>query len=75
VVEERVRKVFVSVLNLDPTPDRTALVYNQAEGWDSVAHMMLVAGLEEEFDCMLEMNEILDMSSYDKVVDIMAKHG
>ena len=68
-------KVFVEVLQLDPTKDKAKLVYNEVEGWDSVAHMMLVAGLEEEFDCMLEMEDILDMSSYDKVVEIMSKHA
>lgn len=72
-MEERVRKVFVDVLSLDP--DATALVYNESEGWDSIGHMRLVAGLEEEFDCMLEMEDILDMSSYDKAVGIMAKYG
>jgi len=74
-LEERVRKVFVDVLSLDPGADATALVYNESEGWDSIGHMRLVAGLEEEFDCMLEMEDILDMSSYDKAVTIMAKYA
>ena len=74
-MEERVSKVFVDVLHLDPAKDRERLVYNEVEGWDSVAHMMLIAGLEEEFDCMLEMEDILDMSSYDKAVAIMAKYA
>ena len=33
------------------------------------------AALEDEFDCMLDMEDILDMSSYDKAVQIMAKHA
>ena len=37
--------------------------------------MMLVAGLEEAFDCMLDMEDILDMSSYDKALNIMAKYA
>lgn len=74
-MEERVRKVFVDVLSLKPDTDGAALVYNESEGWDSIGHMRLVAALEEEFDCMLEMEDILDMSSYDKAVEIMAKYG
>ena len=35
--------------------------------------MTLVAGLEDEFDCMLEMDDILDMSSFDKVCKIMGR--
>ena len=55
--------------------DRAKLVYNEYPGWDSVAHMTIVTQLEAEFDCMLEMEEIIAMSSYDKAVEIMAPHG
>jgi acyl carrier protein len=74
-LEERVRKVFVDVLSLAPGANGTGLVYNESQGWDSIGHMRLVAALEDEFDCMLEMEDILDMSSYDKAVAIMAKYG
>ena len=74
-MEDRVSKVFFEVLNLAPGSDPARLVYNESEGWDSIGHMRLIAGLEEEFDCMLEMEDILDMSSYDKAVEIMAKYG
>lgn len=71
-VSERVSKVFVETLNLDPAQYGGSLIYNEVEGWDSVGHMMLIAALEQEFDCMLEMNDILGMSSYDKAIEIMA---
>lgn len=75
MLEERVRKVFVDVLSLKPDAAGAGLVYNESEGWDSIGHMRLVAALEDEFDCMLDMEDILDMSSYDKAVEIMAKHA
>lgn len=74
-MEERVRKVFVDVLSLDPGANAAGLVYNESQGWDSIGHMRLVAGLEQEFDCMLEMEDILDMSSYEKAVEIMGKYA
>jgi acyl carrier protein len=75
IVQEKVEAVFKEVLKVDPQKHRAALIYNQIPGWDSVAHMTLVAGLEEAFNCMLEMDDILDMSSYDKAVEIMAKYA
>lgn len=75
IVEEKVEAVFKEVLKVDPRQNRAALIYNQIPGWDSVAHMTLVAELEEAFDCMLEMDDILDMSSYDKALEIMAKYA
>ena len=67
--------MFVDVLSLKPGAAGAGLVYNESEGWDSIGHMRLVAALEDEFDCMLDMEDILDMSSYDKAVEIMAKHA
>jgi acyl carrier protein len=74
-VEGRVGKVFKEALNLDPAQYGDSLIYNEVEGWDSVGHMMLVAALEQEFDCMLEMDDILDMSSYRKAVEILRPHS
>ncbi|WP_417552510.1 phosphopantetheine-binding protein [Marinomonas fungiae] len=42
--------------------------------WDSVAHMVLVAALEKEFDVMLDMDDIIEMSSVKIAKDILAKH-
>jgi acyl carrier protein len=75
IVQEKVEAIFKEVLKVDPQKNRAALIYNQIPGWDSVAHMTLVAGLEEAFNCMLEMDDILDMSSYDKALEIMAKYA
>jgi acyl carrier protein len=74
-VEGRVGKVFKETLNLDPAQYGDRLIYNEVEGWDSVGHMMLIAALEQEFDCMLEMDDILDMSSYRKAVEILRPHS
>jgi acyl carrier protein len=35
--------------------------------------MTLIAALEVEFDCMLEMDDILAMSSFEKACEIMGK--
>lgn len=74
-LEERVFEQFASVLDLSELSDRNLLVYNDFPGWDSVAHMTLIAALEQEFDCMLEMDDILDMSSFNAAVEIMKKYA
>ena len=73
-MEEKIEKIFKDIVGIDPAVDRAAVVYGEIAGWDSVAHMTLVAALEEAFDCMLDMDDIIDMSSYDKVTEIMAKY-
>lgn len=73
-MREKVDRAFYEAFGIPQTLERSSLVYNSSPGWDSVGHMALVAALEQQFDCMLDMNDILDMSSYDKVMEIMAKY-
>jgi acyl carrier protein len=71
----KVSTAFRSAFGLEPEVELGHLEYNSSPEWDSVAHMALVAALEQEFDCMLEMDEILDMSSYARVVEIMGNYA
>lgn len=75
MIEERVLKVFAESLNVPKDVDKSKLIYNEYPSWDSLGHMGLVAALEAEFDCMLEMDEILDMSSFEIAVATMQKHA
>lgn len=72
-MEEIILEVFCDVFSAPEDVDKGELNYNDYPGWDSVGHMTLVAALEEKFDCMLEMDDILDMSSYTKVCTIMSR--
>lgn len=74
-MEEKIQQIFQDVIGIDPSMDRAAIVYGEIPGWDSVAHMALIAALEEAFDCMLDMDDIIDMSNFDKAVAIMAKYA
>ena len=72
-MEDKILEVFCDVFSAPEDVDTGQLIYNDYPGWDSVGHMTLVAALEEKFDCMLEMDDILDMSSYAKVCEIMSR--
>ncbi len=74
-MRHKIDEAFRSALKLDDSVDLSTLEYHSSPGWDSVGHMALVASLEQQFDCMLEMDDILDMSSYDKVIEIMTKYA
>lgn len=43
--------------------------------WDSLGHMCLVNKLEETFDVQFEVDEITEMSSGRKVVEILRSKG
>lgn len=50
------------------------LEYQQISAWDSVGHMGLVAALEDAFDIMMDTDDIIDLSSYEKGKEILAKN-
>lgn len=49
------------------------LKYQDIAAWDSVGHMSLIAALEDSFDIMMETDDIIDLSSYEKGKEILAK--
>lgn len=70
---EKYNEVFCKTFEI--TEDKLAgLKYQDIDAWDSVGHMTLVANLEDAFDIMMETDDIIDLSSYEKGQEILAKN-
>jgi acyl carrier protein len=52
----------------------TELKYESITEWDSVGHMVLMASLEEGFDIMLDMEDIIDFNSFEKGKELLKKY-
>jgi acyl carrier protein len=74
-IETAVTEAFRESLDLPEDVDVTSLTYRGHPNWSSLGHMALVAALEDRFDVMLDSEDILEMSSYGKVVQIMRKYN
>lgn len=68
-------QAFATSLNIDLDNVTDELTYNTIPEWDSTAHMMLVAEIEAVFDVMLDTDDIIDMSSVAKSMEILRKYG
>ena len=66
---------FMESFSIDESVLGDDLLYNSIPEWDSVGHMSMVAGLEDAFDIMLEMDDIIDFSGYKKGFEIIVKYG
>lgn len=51
------------------------LEYQSIRAWDSVGHMALMAELEDAFDIMLEMDDVVDFGSYNTGLKTLEKYG
>lgn len=67
---EKYRNAFVETLEI--TPEQTVgLKYATIPSWDSVGHMTLISALEDAFDIMFDADDIIDLSSFEKGIDIL----
>ena len=71
---EKYRKVFSKSLSVEETKFNEKLKYNDIPEWDSIGHMTLMSGLEEEFNISLETDDIVDFSSFEKGIEILKKY-
>ena len=70
---DRLRKVFRTALGLADDADVDGLEYQSIDKWDSLAHMTLVAALEDEFDVMIDTDDVLTMSSFTKARELLER--
>lgn len=70
---EKYVNAFVEALNV--TEDEAVnLEYQAIEAWDSVGHMGLVAAVEGAFDIMMDTDDIIDFSSFEKGKEILTNN-
>jgi len=71
--EKKLATIFSNVLEIPLGEINDEITYNVSKNWDSLAHMVIVAAIDEAFDIMLEMTDIVDMSSFAKAKEIVNK--
>ncbi len=74
-MSERVANVFQKAFGLDINSFSSNLVPEEVPNWDSIGHMNLVMYLEQEFDQRFEVDEIMEMSSPAKILEILKSKG
>ena len=72
---EKYENAFIETFDIDVAKLREKdLEYNTIDEWDSIGHMSLMAALEDTFDIMLETEDIIEFSSFEKGKEILAKY-
>ena len=68
------KNTFIKSLSINESSFKDTLEYNEIPEWDSIGHMTLMSGLEEEFEITLETDDIVDFSSFKKGMEILSKY-
>lgn len=71
---EKLENIFCEVFsveksNLGPNFDK-----NNIENWDSVHQLYLTTAIEDEFDIMLDSEDILEFTSFESIKNILKKY-
>ncbi len=72
---EKYDNAFKETFEIDDSILDDSLEYQSIDQWDSVGHMSLMAALEDEFNIMLEMDDIVDFGSYKTGLKTLEKYG
>lgn len=70
---EKYTNVFVETFEVDAS-EATGLEYQSILAWDSVGHMSLIAAMEDAFDIMMDTDDIIDLSSFEKGKELLGKY-
>jgi acyl carrier protein len=71
---EKYEKVFIDTFGISSN-ELGELKYHDISEWDSVGHMALMAALEDTFNIMLDTDDIIDFSSFQKGKEILKKYN
>ncbi|WP_433373638.1 acyl carrier protein [Actinoplanes sp. CA-142083] len=72
---DQLRGAFRTALDLPADAPVDDLKYQDNEKWDSLAHMSLIATIEDEFSIMIDTDDVINMSSFAEAINILGKYG
>ena len=73
-MKEKYDQAFIECFSISKENLDDKLIYQSITEWDSVGHMTLIAAIEESFDIMIDIDDIIEFSSYEKGMEILKKY-
>lgn len=71
---EKLNNIFCEVFSVEESALNCEFKNTNVEGWDSVRQLSLTSAVEDEFDIMLDPEDIINFTSYDNAKAILAKN-
>ena len=71
---DKYNQCFISSFSLDENALKKNIEYNSIPEWDSIGHMAMIAELEEAFSISMDIDDIIEFSSYKKGIQILVKY-
>ena len=71
-MEDKLKRIMADVLEVNADKISKESSMETIASWDSLKHMELMVAIEENFDItMLSMDEIVEMTTFPKIIEIL----
>jgi acyl carrier protein len=70
-MEKKVREIFSLVFEIPVDKLPPDFIQSDIDNWDSIRHLKLIVELEGEFEIQFEPDEIIEMNSFHKIVELV----
>lgn len=71
---EKLNKIFCEVFSVEESALNSEFNNCSVDGWDSVHQLSLTSSVEDEFDIMLDADDILEFTSYENAKKVLSKY-
>ncbi len=71
---DKYNQCFISAFTINESAFKNNIEYNSIPEWDSIGHMAMIAELEEIFELSMDIDDIIEFSSYNKGMEILKKY-
>lgn len=68
------KNAFAEAMGVAVSKVKDTISYQNGD-WDSLTHMKIIANIENKFDIMMDTEDIVDLSSFAKAIEILTKYG
>ena len=73
--EARLKKAFENALKITVNEINNVIEFNSIKNWDSIGHMELIVSIEQEFDIIIDDDDVMDLTSFAKAKEILSSYG
>ena len=71
--QEKYLKVFMDTFDIDREQAENG-DYDSIKAWDSIGHMQLINNIEAAFDIYFEIEDIVELSSFESGKELLRKY-
>ncbi len=70
-MEQKLKNVLADVLGIRLEEINKSITMESSDEWDSLKHLELITAIEEKFDVDFEIEEMIGMTTYENILNIL----